>query len=64
MKASATSAVASARDLEQKHQITTKVGSALGRGLDKLSGMLDPAARGAPPAVAPPAPSQLPSVPR
>ena len=65
VKASASNAVASARELEQKHQITSKVGSALGRGLDKLSAVLDPATRGAPPAaVAPPAPSQLPSVPR
>jgi hypothetical protein len=29
-----------ARELEEKHQVSAKVGAALGRGLDRLSAML------------------------
>jgi predicted 2-oxoglutarate/Fe(II)-dependent dioxygenase YbiX len=39
-KASAANVMASARELEEKHQVTTKVGNALGKGLDRLSAFL------------------------
>jgi len=61
-KAGAESALKSARELEAKHQVTAKLGNLMGRGLDRLSSMLDTKA----PAPAPHAPgsSFLPSVPR
>lgn len=39
-KASAANAMKSARELEEKHHVTAKVGTALGKGLDKLSALL------------------------
>ena len=39
-KAAGQNALNSARELEQKHEISAKVGSALGKGLDKLSAFL------------------------
>ncbi len=39
-RADAGGAGAQARELEEKHQVSAKVGSALGKGLDRLSAML------------------------
>ena len=39
-----------ARDLEEKHNVSAKVGTALGKGLDKLSAMLGASLQRVPPA--------------
>ena len=60
VKGAGLTAFAKAKELEQKHQITDKVGSALSSGLERLTTKLG----GAPQAPAPPQPQGLPGVPR
>ena len=63
-KAAAASAMQTAKEANEKHQITTRVGNGLASGLDWLSKKMDPSAASATPQPsAPAAPSSLPSVP-